>query len=673
MKRTSLGLLAISLAAAAGVSQAEEFRLQGDYWGNTTSPNGWRDSSDSFGRLPGSGDDAIASTLCSPNSPCASVYLADVNTKAPIQADVRSFDGSGRRLYIDAGGQLSATRESQAGGLTLSGGQLTTFSEFTVGTMTVNDGGVLKPSMITGPGEVDLQGDSDVRGTLEFRGSGEVSNRGTLTVSGVGGMALYFNYDFVNRSGGVVDIQNDSGIAVQSPDQGRPTPIQVINEAGATITKSAGGGTSVIEAPIVNAGRVSASSGQLTLAGGGTHAAGASLEASGSAAVGLQGAHTITGAVTSSGDGSIYLGAFGKPGTMTIASGGTLTNSGRFFQSGTFTVESGGKLEQAQTGGFYAFSNLNVAAGGKVDNSGSIQLDGTFVNNGDVTVKSGASISGSMGGIGSYNQQAGSTVIESAGYFSLDDGQYQQDGGSTEIKAGGTMDLRSCDPSTGACTGGTYLQTGGVTKVNGSLAADNVRLEGGELNGAGTIVGYVTTELTAANNFLGTIINPANSPGVLTIDGNFLASGAIFNIEIGGPLAGTDYDQLFVTGDATIDGGVVNFLFINGFLPQVGDTFDWLIASNPHVQQLAQLFRLEQRRLSIRRVERRKLHGHTSRGRRGRWPRRARPRARHARAAGSWPRGAGDDETTSDRIRSWHRDVPPAFRQPAMRGGSLAP
>ena len=577
MNKGMRGLLALGLAAVAGASQAEEFKLQGDYWGNTTAPGGWLDSNNSFGRLPGSGDDSIASALCSPNSPCASVFLADVNTKAPIQASVSSFDGSGRRLYIDAGGVLSATRESQAGGLTLGGGQLTTFSKFTVGTMTVNDGGVLTPSMFTGPGEVDLRGDSDVQGTLEFRGSGEVSNRGTLTVSGIGNMALCFSYDFVNRSGGVVDIQNDSGIAVQSPDQG-PTPIHVINEAGATITKSAGGGTGVIEAPIVNAGRVSASSGQLTLAGGGTHSTGASLEASGSAALGLQGVHTVTGPVTSSGDGSIYLGAFGKPGTMTIANGGTLTNSSRFSQSGTFTVESGGKLEQAQTGGFYAFSNLNVAAGGKVDNSGFIQLEGAFVNNGDVTVKSGALVSG-VSGSGSYNQLAGSTVIESNGYFYLDNGKYQQDGGSTEIKAGGTMDLRYCDASTNACTGGTYLQTGGVTKVNGSLAADTVRFEGGELNGAGTIVGQVTTELTAANNFVGTIISPANSPGMLTIDGNFLASGAIFNIEIGGPFAGTDYDQLFVTGDATIDGGVVNFLFINGFLPQVGETFDWLMAT----------------------------------------------------------------------------------------------
>ena len=582
MNKGMRALLAVGFAVAAGVSQAEEFRLQGDYWGNITAPNGWLDSSNSFGRLPGSSDDAIARAACdvTVGSPCASVYLADVNTGNSIQANVSSFDGSGRRLYIAAGGVLSATRESQAGGLTLSGGQLTTFSMFTVGKMTVEPSDVLNPSVITTPGGARfvLLGDSDVRGTLDFRGTqGEVQNNGTLTQTGAGNIALWFGHDFRNRAGGVVDIRNDNGIAVTSPDfnQG-PTPIRFLNEAGATLTKSAGSGTSVIEAPIVNAGRVSASSGQLTLAGGGTHAAGASLEAFGSGALGLQGAHTVTGAVTSSGDGSIYLGEFGKPGTMTIANGGTLTNSGRFFQSGTFTVESGGKLDQGQAGGFYAFSNLNVAAGGKVDNSGLIQLEGAFVNNGDVTVKGGASISG-VGGTGSYIQQAGSTVIESAGYFGLADGQYQQDGGHTTINAGGFMMLGAYDANADSWVGGNYLQTAGTTTVNGVLDSDAVRFEGGTLDGSGTIYGDVVID---SANLGGTVtINPGNSPGLLTVDGNFMASSAIlttFNIEIGGYNAG-EFDQIHVTGDAFFGDSLLNFLFINSFLPKVGDMFRWLI------------------------------------------------------------------------------------------------
>ena len=582
MNKGMRALLALGFAVAAGVSQAEEFRLQGDYWGNITAPDGWL-SNGGFGALPGSSDDAIARAACdvTVGSPCASVYLADVNTGNSIQANVSSFDGSGRRLYIAAGGVLSATRESQAGGLTLSGGQLTTFSMFTVGKMTVEPSDVLNPSVITTPGGARfvLLGDSDVRGSLDFRGTqGEVQNNGTLTQTGAGNIALWFGHDFRNRAGGVVDIRNDNGIAVTSPDfnQG-PTPIRFLNEAGATLTKSAGSGTSVIEAPIVNAGRVSASSGQLTLAGGGTHAAGASLEAFGSGALGLQGAHTVTGAVTSSGDGSIYLGEFGKPGTMTIANGGTLTNSGRFFQSGSFTVESGGKLDQGQAGGFYAFSNLNVAAGGKVDNSGLIQLEGAFVNNGDVTVKGGASISG-VGGTGSYIQQAGSTVIESAGYFGLADGQYQQDGGHTTVDAGGYLILGAYDASIDSYIGGTYLQTAGTTTVNGVLDSDAVRFEGGTLDGSGTIYGDVVIE--PPTNSSGTVtINPGNSPGLLTVDGKFMASSAIlttFNIEIGGYDAG-EFDQIHVTGDAFFGDSLLNFLFINSFLPKVGDVFRWLI------------------------------------------------------------------------------------------------
>ncbi len=549
MNRGMQCLLVLAFATTAGVSQAELFRLQGELWGNSTAPNGWLDSNGDFGRLPGSGDDASARTGCdSPlTSPCGSVYMRFLQSAGggPVNANVSSFDGAGRRLYIGEGASLSATRESNAGGLSLQGGQLTSFSTFTLGPTTVNENSVLNPSRITGPGAVVLLGNTDVLGTLEFRGSGQVSNSGTLTQSGNGNMSLWFGYDFRNRSGGVVDLRNDNGIALVSPnyDQG-PTPIQFHNEAGATLSKTNGSGTSVIAAPIVNAGRISASSGQLTLAGGGTHSDGANLEASGAGIIGLQGAHTVTGTVATSGGGSIFLGEWDKPGSMTIAGGGTLVNNGRFFQGGTINIESGGKLDQGQSGGFYAFSNLNVAAGGKVETSGLIQLEGALVNSGDVTVKGGGAIMG-ITGAGSYSQQAGTTVVESSGYFGLQDG--------------------------------TYLQTGGATNINGSLAADTVQFEGGELSGSGTIFGNVAFVAPAIDAFSGTI-SPGNSPGLLSIDGNFTATNAIFNIQIGGPRAGVDYDQLFVSGDATIDRGLVNFMFIDAFLPTVGDVFNWLVA-----------------------------------------------------------------------------------------------
>jgi MYXO-CTERM domain-containing protein len=76
----------------------------------------------------------------------------------------------------------------------------------------------------------------------------------------------------------------------------------------------------------------------------------------------------------------------------------------------------------------------------------------------------------------------------------------------------------------------------------------------------------------------GLTVRIGNSPGALTIDGNLQASGAVFDIEIAGSGAGS-FDQLFVTGDADLTDAVVNFQFIDGFLPAVGDSFSWLEAA----------------------------------------------------------------------------------------------
>ncbi len=49
----------------------------------------------------------------------------------------------------------------------------------------------------------------------------------------------------------------------------------------------------------------------------------------------------------------------------------------------------------------------------------------------------------------------------------------------------------------------------------------------------------------------------------------------MLNIEIGGTSPGTGYDQLVITGTATL-GGTLNVSLINGFTPASGDTFQIL-------------------------------------------------------------------------------------------------
>jgi hypothetical protein len=123
---------------------------------------------------------------------------------------------------------------------------------------------------------------------------------------------------------------------------------------------------------------------------------------------------------------------------------------------------------------------------------------------------------------------------------------------------------------------GIFRQTGGDTVVNGLLTGGLVQFLGGTLSGSGTIT--YDLAFTSAIETGDVRIRPGNSPGILTIDGNLQALGTTFDIEIAGRDAGTLFDQLIVTGQANIQGGILNLYFIDGFVPGEGDLFDWLVA-----------------------------------------------------------------------------------------------
>src|SRR5690606_14589335 len=67
--------------------------------------------------------------------------------------------------------------------------------------------------------------------------------------------------------------------------------------------------------------------------------------------------------------------------------------------------------------------------------------------------------------------------------------------------------------------------------------------------------------------------SPGDSPGKMTVQGDYTQqSASVLEIQLGGTTAGTEYDQLTVTGTATI-AGTLNVSMIDGFIPQVGDSF----------------------------------------------------------------------------------------------------
>jgi len=122
---------------------------------------------------------------------------------------------------------------------------------------------------------------------------------------------------------------------------------------------------------------------------------------------------------------------------------------------------------------------------------------------------------------------------------------------------------------------GTQQYTGlttvssGTLRINGSISGSATVLTGATLGGNGTIGGDVSGPGRVA---------PGNSPGILTINGDYTQSAdSVLEIEVGGltPGPGTPdvddgHDQVRVGGTVTL-GGRYDFPIINNFVPTAGD------------------------------------------------------------------------------------------------------
>ena len=93
------------------------------------------------------------------------------------------------------------------------------------------------------------------------------------------------------------------------------------------------------------------------------------------------------------------------------------------------------------------------------------------------------------------------------------------------------------------------------------------------LSGSGQVLGSVTNH---------GVVSPGNSPGIQNVATFTQSAGGTLDIEIGGftpgpgnPNIDDGYDQINVTGLATLD-GTLSITLINNFTPSLGDTFEIL-------------------------------------------------------------------------------------------------
>ena len=116
-----------------------------------------------------------------------------------------------------------------------------------------------------------------------------------------------------------------------------------------------------------------------------------------------------------------------------------------------------------------------------------------------------------------------------------------------------------------------------LTKTDaGTMSINNVLITGGgsvdfqagTVSGSGAIMGDVHNG--------GSTLSPGNSPGTMTIHGNYVQSDvATLLMEIAGDDPGNEHDVLTVEGEASVD-GVLAVVLSDGFQPTAGDSFDLL-------------------------------------------------------------------------------------------------
>ncbi len=344
--------------------------------------------------------------------------------------------------------------------------------------------------------------------------------------------------------------------------------------------------------------------------------------------LGITNGATGTIAIGTDTDGSCCSGSLNltNEGTLTIAAGKKFSLGGsRFTQTGGTTAVNGamtgsGNALFAVSGGSFT-GNPPVLDGKIIAPSGG---SGTFVLHGffnDLASNVGANVTLLVEGtasddarLGMRAEADGSTNAGTIRVFSTDPSHYaalySYDGnnpqslintGTIQIEqgAGGPRYLGQAitNASTGkiavgADTGGFFLrfanagtisvaagktlsaerltQTAGTLAIDGALTNGNpVSLQGGVLRGTGTVT-------ASSIDNVGATVHPGNSPGILTIAGNYTqGAGGALAVDVAGDNPGSGYSRLQVTGNATVDGALD---VTNGFVPAAGQALKVLTA-----------------------------------------------------------------------------------------------
>jgi hypothetical protein len=290
---------------------------------------------------------------------------------------------------------------------------------------------------------------------------------------------------------------------------------------------------------------------------------------------------TLGAGITVSGqNGSIGTARFAGP-TGTLVNNGTINDN---VAGGTFSITPSSFTNNGTIQTATATSTVDVATGnfanfsGTTLTGGTYNLVGTFKFPGANIVTDAANIilDGASSLILDHNNTSNNGLANfaanaAAGSFTLKDGQSFTTSGS--FGNAGSLTVDAAGGNDTFTVTGTYTQSGGSTTFvkGGALAASNltVTLAGGTLQGTGTITGNVSN--SGATVSPGVNSNP-KAAGTLSIFGRYsqLAGGTLA-LKVGGTSGpGTNYDELLVSGIASLNGTITASIF-NNYTPVPND------------------------------------------------------------------------------------------------------
>ena len=283
--------------------------------------------------------------------------------------------------------------------------------------------------------------------------------------------------------------------------------------------------------------------------------------------------------------------------------GGTLFRDGDGGNGGAggagISANAGASVPITNSGTIQGGAGGERGAGGVDGNAGTHGTGGVGITGSGLTITNSGTISGGLGGDGTTRANAidftggtnkltlesGSTItgnIANAGTLELSSAitmtmaNVITGTGSLEKTGAGTLTLSGANTYTG-----TTMISAGTLTVTGSLAAASTVTvaSGGTLGGTGTVAGTVTVQS-------GGTIAAGASPGTLKTGDLILTAGGTASFELDGTTAGTQHDQIDVTG--TVDLGGATLSLDLGYTPTNGDTY--LIIENDGAEAVTGTF-----------------------------------------------------------------------------------